>query len=163
LFSSSDLVSSHFAVIKLGWMETELRQSDNIIMSVPNSILSGQRISNLSRQKQCQVKQILRFNYDDAEQIPALLESIRSEIKKACPRLVTDSSRPFRVFWTGYNEDHLEVMVDTHHNIAPIGDAYWQNRQNVLLAISRAVKKNGLEFAQLYTFDPASRVAGKSE
>jgi small-conductance mechanosensitive channel len=157
------LVLSRFAVIKLGWMETELRQSDNIIMSVPNSILSGQRISNLSRQKQCQVKQTLRFNYDDAEQIPALLESIRSEIKKACPRLVTDSSRPFRVFWTGYKEDHLEVMVDTHHNIAPIGDAYWQNRQNVLLAISRAVKNNGLEFAQPYTFDPASHGVGKSE
>jgi small-conductance mechanosensitive channel len=120
------------AVIKLGWMETELRQSDNIIMSVPNSILSGQRLSNLSRQKQCQVKQTLRFNYSDAEQIPALLDSIKSEIRKACPRLVTDGTRPFRVFWTGYKEDHLEVMVDTHHNIAPIGDAYWQNRQNVL-------------------------------
>jgi small-conductance mechanosensitive channel len=163
LFSSFDLVSSRFPVIKLGWMETELRQSDNIITSVPNSILSGQRISNLSRQKQCQVKQTLRLKYDDAEQIPALLDSIRSEIKKACPRLVTDSSRPFRVFWTGYKEDHLEVMVDTHHNIAPIGDAYWQNRQNVLLAISRAVKKNGLEFAQPYTFDPAFHGVGKSE
>jgi small-conductance mechanosensitive channel len=135
-------------------METVLRQSDNIMTSVPNSILSGQRLSNLSRQKQCQVKQILRFHYDDAEQIPVLLESIRSEIKKACPRLITDSSRPFRVFWTGYKEDHLEVMVDTHHNIAPIGDAYWQNRQNVLLAISRAVKKHDLEFAQLYSFAP---------
>jgi len=36
-------------------------------------------------------------------------------------------------------------MVDTHHNIAPIGDAYWKNRQAVLLAITRAVKKNNVE------------------
>jgi small-conductance mechanosensitive channel len=138
-------------VIKQGWMETVLRQSNNIMTSVPNSILSGQKISNLSRQKQSQVKQTLRFNYDDAEQIPLLLDSIKSEIKKACPRLISDGTRPFRVFWTGYQEDHLEVMVDTHHNIAPIGDAYWQNRQNILLAISRAVKKHDIDFVQLYT------------
>jgi small-conductance mechanosensitive channel len=54
------------------WMETVLRQSDNIVTSVPNSILSGQRLSNLSRQTQRQVKQTLRFRYDDAEKIPAL-------------------------------------------------------------------------------------------
>jgi small-conductance mechanosensitive channel len=94
-------------IIKLGWMETVLRQSDNVMTSVPNSILSGQTISNMSRQIQSQVKQTLRFHYDDAEQIPSLLESIRSEIKKACPRLITNGTRPFRVFWTEFNEDHL--------------------------------------------------------
>jgi small-conductance mechanosensitive channel len=86
-------------IIKLGWMETVLRQSDNVMTSVPNS--------NMSRQIQSQVKQTLRFHYDDAEQIPSLLESIRSEIKKACPRLITNGTRPFRVFWTEFNEDHL--------------------------------------------------------
>jgi len=44
-------------------------------------------------------------------------------------------------------------MVDTHHNIAPLGDAYWINRQNVLIAIMRAIAKHkGVELAQLYSF-----------
>jgi hypothetical protein len=50
----------------------------------------------------------LRFHYEDADKIPALLESIKSEIRAACPRLVDDGTRPFRVFWTGFKEDHLE-------------------------------------------------------
>jgi poly-gamma-glutamate capsule biosynthesis protein CapA/YwtB (metallophosphatase superfamily) len=49
-------------------------------------------------------------------------------------------------------------MVDTHHNIAPIGDAYWQNRQNVLQAITRAVKNHDIEFAQLQHGDTEWRV-----
>lgn len=155
------VVSFRSAVIKLGWMETELRQGDNIMVSVPNSILSGQKIENLSRQRQCQVKQTLRFNYRDADKIPDVLDSIKSEIKQACPRLITDGTRPFRAFWTGYKDDHLEVVVDTHHNLAPMGDAYWQNRQNVLLAISRAVKSHGLEFAELYSFPPAEAYKSK--
>lgn len=139
-------------VVRLGWMETVLRGGDNIMTRVPNRLLSNQKVSNVSRVTQSQVKQTLRFHYDDADEVPALLESIREEIKKSCPRLITDSSRPFRVFWTNINEDHLEVMVDTHFKIAPIGDAYWQNRQAVLMAIQRAVKKHNVELAQLYTF-----------
>jgi hypothetical protein len=46
LVVSFRLVSFGSHQAKLGWTETELRvrQSDNIIMSVPNSILSGQRL-----------------------------------------------------------------------------------------------------------------------
>ena len=138
-------------VMKLGWMETILRGGDNILTRVPNTLLSSQKVSNVSRIKQSQVKQTLRFEYDDVDKIPDIVEEIRKEIKESCPRLITDGTRPFRVFWTDFNEDHLEVMIDTHHNVAPIGDAYWINRQNVLMAISRAIKKHNVKLAQLYT------------
>jgi len=121
-------------------------------LRVPNTMLSNQKVSNLSRLVISQVKMNLRFHYKDVEKLPILMESIRKELQKSCPRLITNGSRPFRVFWTDINEDHLEVMVDTHHRIAPIGDAYWQNRQAVLMAIQRAIKKNDLELARLYTF-----------
>jgi small-conductance mechanosensitive channel len=137
-------------VAKLSWFETDFLSSDNTRIRVPNSMLANQKMSNLSRVKQCQVQQTLRFQYRDADIIPDLVEAIREEIKVSCMRLITDNSRPFRVFWTNYNEDHLEVVVNTHHNIAPLGDAYWMNRQNVLQAIHRAVKKFGIEFAELY-------------
>ena len=144
-------------VEKLGWMETTLRGSDNLLTRVPNAMLSSQKVSNLSRLKISQVKQTLRFHYDDAGKVPEVLEDIREEIQKSCPRLITNNSRPFRVFWTNINEDHLEVMVDTHHNIAPLGDAYWKNRQEVLMAIHRAVKKNNLKLAEMFSIP-----AGKS-
>jgi small-conductance mechanosensitive channel len=150
-------------IVQIGWFDTLIRGSDDIVTSIPNVVLSGQKISNLSRARSCQVKQVLRFHYEDADEIPGLLDSIKSEIKKRCPRLVRDGSRPFRVYWTGYGEDYLEVVVDTHHNIPPTGDQYYINRQNVLLAINRAVKDHGIEFAQLYrVVTPASSAMNDS-
>jgi Mechanosensitive ion channel len=95
-------------IVRLGFMDTVLRSGDNSITSVPNSKLASQKVSNLSRVRISQVTQTLRFHYEDADEIPALLDTIKSEIQEACPRLITDGSRPFRVFWTGFKEDHLE-------------------------------------------------------
>jgi small-conductance mechanosensitive channel len=137
-------------VAKMSLFETSFLSSDNSRVRVPNGMLANQKMSNLSRVTQSQVQQTLRFRYQDADIIPDLVEEIREEIKSSCPRLITDGTRPFRVVWTNYNEDHLEVVVNTHHYIAPLGDAYWINRQNVLQAIQRAVKKFGIEFAELF-------------
>lgn len=144
-------------VMTLGWMETTLRGGDNVLTRVPNSMLASQKVSNLSRLRQSQVKQTLRFHYEDAENIPQVLEDIRNEIKRSCPRLIKNNARPFRVFLTNFNEDHLEVMVDTHHNIAPLGDAYWKNRQEVLMAIFRAIKKNNISLAEMYSIPAGKR------
>jgi len=111
-------------VMKLGWMETVMRESDNTITAIPNSKLANQKISNYSRVRMSQVTQTLRFHYEDADKMPALLESIKKEIQKSCPKLITDGSRPFRVFWTSFNEDHLEVVVNTHFYIPPGGYVY---------------------------------------
>jgi small-conductance mechanosensitive channel len=132
-------------VIKIGWLETLLRDSNNVITRVPNTLLSSQKVSNLSRIAQSQVKQTLRFGYTDALILPALLEDVKAEIRASCPTLITDKSRPFRAFWTDYKEDHLEVMIDTHFNIPPFSDDYWLNRQNVLIAITKAITKYNVQ------------------
>jgi hypothetical protein len=75
-----------------------------------------------------------------------LFDAIKQEIRLACPALITDGSRPFRVYWTDYIDENLAVMVDTHFRLKPIGDEYWENRQRVLQAIDRAVKKVGMSF-----------------
>lgn len=111
------------------------------------SDLAGQHVSNLSRLNKSQVKQTLRFDYKDADKLPQVITDIKQEIADACPRLITDGSRPFRVHFTDHGHDHLEVRVNTHFNVNPVGNDYWDSRQRVLMAIQRAVKKNGVEFA----------------
>jgi small-conductance mechanosensitive channel len=140
-------------VIKIGWLETLLRDSNNVITRVPNTLLSSQKVSNLSRIAQSQVKQTLRFGYKDALVLPALLEDVKAEIRASCPKLITDKSRPFRAFWTDYKDDHLEVMIDTHFNIPPFSDDYWSNRQNVLIAITKAITKYNVELVPDNSFD----------
>jgi small-conductance mechanosensitive channel len=134
------------SIVKLGWFETVLRGSDEVMVSIPNGDLIKQQVSNLSRVRFCQVKQTLRFKYKDADNLPTLLEAIKQEIRLACPALITDGSRPFRVYWTDYEVEYLSVMIDTHFRLKPVGDEYWDNRQRVLQAIDKAVKKVGVSF-----------------
>jgi len=131
---------------KLGWMETVLRGSDEVMVSIPNADLANQHVSNLSRVRFSQVQQTLRFKYSDLNKLPRLLKSIKEEIKIACPQVITDGSRPFRAHWVEYGKDYLEVQVVAHFHIKPIGDEYWENRQRFLQAIDMAVKKNDVSF-----------------
>lgn len=117
------------------------------MVTVPNADLAGEHVSNLSRIQRSQVKQMLRFEYKDVDKLPEVLEKIKEEIKVACPQLISDGSRPFRVHFTSYGPDHCEVRVNAHFDIKPVGDDYWNNRQAVLLAIQKAVKKHDMEFA----------------
>mmetsp|Transcript_18171 Transcript_18171/g.39677 ORF Transcript_18171/g.39677 Transcript_18171/m.39677 type:complete len:149 (-) Transcript_18171:24-470(-) len=97
--------------------------------------------------KRSQVKEKLRFRYDDIDKIPTLVAAIKKEIKAACPKLVLDNSRPFRVHWRGYDDDNVYIVVDTHHDIPPMTNDYYDNREKVLVAIAKAAKQNGMKFA----------------
>lgn len=128
-------------------MFTEVRGGDEVITKIPNNQLANQRVSNLSRMQKCQVKQTLRFHYEDLPKIPKLLESIKQEIQDSCEHVITDGSRPFRANLNEFHADHVEVVVDTRYNLPPIGAVYFDNRQKVLEAIARAVDKHKVKFA----------------
>jgi small-conductance mechanosensitive channel len=134
----------------IGWMQTVIRNYDEKLEIVPNSQLGMQRVKNLSRVSKCQVKQRLRFQYKDADKLPKILDDILEEIKASCPAAITNGSRPFRAVWTDYKEDYLSVLVDTHYDLPCMGKKYWNNRQEVMLAIHRAVRKNGVEFVTTF-------------
>ena len=135
------------SVLSCDWLDTTLLGADNIMVRIPNADMASERIYNISRVKRSQVKQTLRFRYEDIKKMPLLLEAIREEIEKTCESLITDGSRPFRVNWTGYGEDCLTVTVNTHHKIPPMTNEYWNNRERCLEAISMAAMKTGVEFA----------------
>jgi len=117
-----------------------------MITSIPNTQLANLRLTNVSRIRKCQVKQILRFSYEDASKFPALFSDIKKEIRASCPHVIVDGSRPFRVYWTDYKDGYLEVTVDAHFNIKPTGDVFYENKQQYLMAIHRAVKQNDVTF-----------------
>ena len=91
--------------------------------------------------RRSQTKFELRFHLYDMPRVNEIIAAIRKEIIDACPKLIKDGSQPFRVYWTDVGNDHFVIMIDARHNIPPIGDAYFENRQQVLIAISKATKK----------------------
>ena len=88
------------------------------------------------------VHQTLRFPYSAVDKLPKLSHDIKCEIRSACPSIITDGSRPFQCYWVNFQSNHLEVFVDAHFRIPPVGDAYYENRQRCLQAIDRAIQKN---------------------
>ena len=103
--------------------------SDELVTRIPNSQLSNIRISNRSRMKFSQVKQNLRFKYQDLDEIPDLLDEIREEISASCPKVITDGSHVFRVRWTDFGAKHVEVIVDCRLRYPPGGEKYFEARQ----------------------------------
>lgn len=154
-FYEGDVVSFGNGVVgvvtRQGWMETLVRAGDEASVSVPNSDLAKSKVSNLSRVYYSQVRQVLRFHYQDVNKLPLLIKDIKEEIQKSCPKLITDGSRPFRVHWTDYHRDYLEVTINSYFTIKPIVDEYWDNRMEVLMAIHRAAEKNQMRFAKPVT------------
>ena len=134
-------------VAKIGLVETELVGSDNISVKIPNSQLTSQRVSNLSSIHQSQVHQLLRFKYSDLDKLSFVLNDIKDEIKTSCPRLILDGTKPFQAVLTQYQADHIQAVVNCHFDIPPGSGEYTNNRQEVLLAIARALKRNNVTFA----------------
>jgi len=95
-----------------------------------------------------QVKQQLNFKHEDMGRIPNLCDEIRKEIAASCPKVVTDGSKTFSVKWVDFGKDSIEVIVDCRLRTPPIGEEYYEARQEVLQAISNAVQRMGIEFAK---------------
>lgn len=135
-------------IVQIGWMETVIRTHDEYEVCVPHTDLIKQQVSNLSRVRYSHVHQTLRFRYEDADKIKGVISSIKNEICADCPSLITDGSRPFRVYWSNYGPEALEVTVEGHFRLRILSDEYYENRERVLMAIRRAVKRHDLRFAQ---------------
>ena len=90
-----------------------------------------------------QIKQTLWFRYDDIDKIPVLTASIEEEIKLTCG----ENLLSVRALWTEFKEDHLEIIVSSLFAIKPTSSEASEIKQKVLLAISQAVHKKGVEFA----------------
>ena len=91
------------------------------------------------------VAQTLQLPYSTIDQLPKIFDDIKAEIQKSCPTIITDGSHPFQCYWVNFGKDHVEVRVNVHFRISPVGDRYYENRQECLMAIDRAIRNNEIE------------------
>jgi hypothetical protein len=121
--------------------------ADDTLVRIPNKQLANDvRVTNLTRCRQSQVLVNLYVSIEHSiPQIQTLMDDIKTEIATACGNdLITDgNSRPFRVHWTGIQQDgRCEITVDAHFNLPPHGNVYYANKERVMKAIGRALLTN---------------------
>lgn len=135
-------------VAKLGILGMDIEGDDDLTMEIPYSDVREQKIINLSNASKSQVKQTLRFQYKDMYRLKSILDEIKIELKTSCSStLITDGTSSFTVVMTDYKEDHISVIVDTHHYVRPSCAEYDTMRQGVLEAIARVMERNNMNFA----------------
>lgn len=128
-------------VQRFEWTDVTMQGDDNSFVRIPHSQLAKTRVVNLSRMPCCRVSQTLTLSNRGTAKIKQVLSDIKQEIRASCPELEEDS-HPFRVHWTEFvKPDSVEIMIECHFRIPRLSDEYWINRQNVLMAVNRAVEK----------------------
>jgi small-conductance mechanosensitive channel len=132
----------------IGPLHTYIRGDDEIVTKISNVEIEKMRVSNMSLASTSQVKQILRFQFSALHHACGLVEEIKSKIRETTDKLITDGSRPFRVHWTGFGEEWLEVTVDCRLNIPPLTDEYYDTRQKILQAIAEAADECRVRFVE---------------
>jgi hypothetical protein len=112
------------------------------------------RLANVSRQQLASVQVTLDISYQEISKLPKLVQQIKTNIveelstyQDASNILVMDGSRPFRVHWREMTEWSVQVVIDTHLRVRPFSDDYWNYRQSILFAISKATEANNIKFA----------------
>jgi hypothetical protein len=103
------------------------------------------------------VKVTLDISYQDIAKLPALVQQIKNNIKDELSTtpiaadvpdvLVVDGSRPFRVHFRDMTDTSVQVVVDTHLRVRPFSDEYWDLRQAILFAVTKATESNDIRFA----------------
>lgn len=146
-FSTGDVIKlsdgTTGQVQDLKWTDSMIRGSDNSFVRIPHTQMAKQRVVNLSRQPTSQVSQKLTLPNRGPDQIKRVIEDIKNEIRISCPMLIEDesSARRFLVHWTDIERDNAIITIEAHFRIPRLSKRYWDNRQEVLMAISRATSR----------------------
>lgn len=116
-------------------------------------VLHRTRLANVSRQKLASVQVTLDISYQEIPKLPMLVNQIKKNIVDELATthsedaLVMDGSRPFRVHWREMKEWSVQVVIDTHLRVRPFSDEYWNLRQSILIAVSKATEAYNIKFA----------------
>lgn len=143
----------------VGLRSTRVRQLDQALVTVPNSMLTTTSVLNWSRLTKRRIDQIVGISYKaDVERLQILLERLRQTLQVR-PNVDPES---VVVFFINFGPNSLDVLVRCFVNLPDWKD-FTAEKEQVLFEIMRVVDELGLEIAlprqAIYVGDPSARTA----
>lgn len=157
-------------VEEVGFRSTRIRTFAKTLITMPNSKLADAAINNWSRMPIRRVNMTVGVTYETtADQMEQAVNAIR-QLLRDHPRVHQDF---FLVYFTDFGQSSLDIFV-YYFTTTTVWAEYLEVRQEINLAIMRALQNLGLEIAfpsrSIYlrdgrggTFDPATLAIGAQE
>lgn len=131
------------AVEDVGLRSTRIRLIDGSLMIIPNKIVAGETITNLSRFKRRRFEQVIGLTYDTRpEQMEAIVEEIRGIIT-AQPEV---NGPGVMVFFRDFSASSLDIWI-VYECPDPDFQKAMSCKQRINGLIMRALEARGLSFA----------------
>jgi MscS family membrane protein len=128
---------------KVGLRSTRVRQLDQAVVSVPNSLLASTSILNWSRLARRQVNLTLGVTYaTNPEQMQLLLDRLRTML---AARETVDPDSVI-VYFVNFGSSSLDVLVRCYVSLSDWKE-FTAEKERILLEIMRIVETVGLEIA----------------
>ncbi len=128
---------------KVGLRSTRVRQLDQALVAVPNSMLASSAILNWSRLAKRRIDITLGVNYSaSADEMSELLSRLRTMLTE---RETVDPDSVV-VYFIEFGESSLHVLIRCYVNIAD-WVAFTAEKERILLDIMRVVEGVGLQIA----------------
>jgi MscS family membrane protein len=134
-------------VTRMGWFDTSVRKYDESTVIIPNGKIMGVPIVNLSRMTWGQYKTEIRLRYEDMDKVEKVVETMKNELAELSPGIIRQPTRNLWVHWRDFEKDAIVLVVDVKLRCQGGSTAYYNLREKANLAIARAVKSCGAEFA----------------
>ena len=108
---------------------------------MPNSLLAGKQVVNLSRRKTKKINTTLRINYEDASKVEGLIGALREAAGKNAELAAGTSAE---VFLTDFGPNAIEIAAAIQVDAAANDK---QLRQDFLFRLSDVIAAKGVQFA----------------
>ncbi len=128
---------------KVGLRSTRVRQNNQAVVTVPNSMLASTAILNWSRLAKRQIDMTIGISYEaDADSVAALLDDVRTMLAER-ENVETTS---IVVFLVNFGSSSLEVLVRCYVALADWKE-FTAEKEKILIEILRLVNQRGLQIA----------------
>ncbi len=131
------------SIERVGLRSTRVRQNDQAIVAVPNSMLASSAILNWSRLSKRKMELTLGISYKTT---PAQMETLLAQLRALLTQHKAVDSKSVTVFFVGFGESSLNVLVRCYLNMADWG-AFTAEQERIFLEIMRLVENMGLQIA----------------
>ncbi|DBA86065.1 hypothetical protein WJX77_010359 [Trebouxia sp. C0004] len=132
-------------VVDVGWYRTTIRSFEREIFNIPNSVFSRNVVLNITRKgKEWRFYEFIGLRVDDIVRAGAVVADMRKIIRQD-PRIIQKLHR--RVFLDKITRDQVSIYISCYVE-APNRDAFMAVKQDLLLAFTDCVERNGARLAR---------------